>query len=80
MSTSVGSYLVSGGPGQPSAVHEAIVVKIYTSATTWIVVDGIGGFATGFNPIAQAGGERSPTGQATSIACRPGPAGLRQAR
>ena len=56
MSTSVGSYRVNVGPGQPSEVHEAIVVKIYTSATAWIVVDGTGGYATGFNPIAQSNG------------------------
>ncbi len=54
--TSVGSYRVNVGPGQPPEVHEAIVVKIYTSATAWIVVDGTGGYATGFDPITGPGG------------------------
>jgi hypothetical protein len=55
MSTSVGTYRVNAGdPGQPSEVHEAIV------ATAWIIVDGIGAYATGFNPVAQPDGNPRP--------------------
>jgi len=71
MSTSMGSYRVTAGPGRPSGVYEAIVVKIYTSATAWIVVDATGGFATGFNPITGPGeNPRPPAWQRRSPATR----------
>jgi hypothetical protein len=67
MGTSVGEYRVNVAPGQPAEVHEAIVIKIYTTATAWIVVDATGAYATGFNPTAQPNGNaRQPARQRRS--------------
>lgn len=59
-------------PSQPPETAEAIVIKVYTSAAAWIVIDGTAAVATGFNPTEQTGANGK------SASKRPSPAALAQ--
>lgn len=43
-------------PQEQEQERDVIVMRVYTTATAWIVVDSSGGYATGFDPIAQPAG------------------------
>lgn len=51
--TSTQTVTVLLDPDEPPVEVEAFVMSLYTTAAAWIVVDGTGAYATGFNPIEQ---------------------------
>ena len=65
--TSVGTYPVQFDPTKPPEDLELIVVKVYTTAAAWIVIDLSGAYATGFEPDVNT---------AAKAAKRPSPATL----
>ena len=60
--TSVGTYSIVVDPSQPSQELQAHVVKVYTTATAWIVVDATAAYATGWIPPTEAAAARARTG------------------
>jgi hypothetical protein len=52
--TSVGTYSILFDPSQPPQQLQAHVVKLYTTAAAWIVVDATAAYATGWVPPTDA--------------------------